>query len=112
MHGVMQQIQQQEGRDKAHIHIGDWPGGERDTQRALELRTECHRRREDKCREDDVEEPQAEIAKAAAQRWELTPPPRPAKFPNRYQEQGTEDDSESYQGFLPRLVIRSSLHYS
>ena len=105
MHGVLQQVEQQEGRRKAQPQIGDRPGRQSHAECGLELRPEGVRRREGKGGEDDIEEPDADIAEPPPQRRKLPPPPRPAEFYQGDGEQAADNDAESYQRRLPLPVV-------
>jgi hypothetical protein len=91
MHEITQKVKQQEGCNKAGPSLGDGPGGQSDAQLSLELRPEGVRRRKDKGSKDQIEDPDPEIAEPPPQRRELAPPPRPAEFPGR------DDDQAAYQ---------------
>ena len=82
MHRVLQQVEQQEPSDKPHRRIANRPGGEGQAKSRLELGSEDRRRGEDKRRQHDIQEPDADVAEAPAQRRELPLPPRPAEFPS------------------------------
>jgi hypothetical protein len=104
MHGVLEKIEQQEGRHKAQPLIGDRPGGQGHTEGCFELRPKGVRRREGEGGEDYIEEPDAEIAKPPPYRRKLTPPSRPAEFPNRDGEQATNNYDEGQLHLLIRLA--------
>ncbi len=77
----MQKIEQQKPRHKAQQGVGDRPGRQTDPQDGRELRPDRLRRRQEERREDQVEQPDADIAEAPAQGGELPLPPRPAQLP-------------------------------
>ena len=81
MHGVVQKIEQQESRHKARPSIGNRPSGQGQAKSCLELLPEGVRWREGECGEDDIEEPNTDIAEPPPQRRKLPPPSRTAEFP-------------------------------
>src|SRR6266478_8567581 len=81
MRRVIQEIEQQESRDKAPPLIGYWPGGQSHAKHCLELRPEDVGRREGEGGKDDIQEPDAKIAESPPQRRKLPLPSRPAEFP-------------------------------
>ena len=105
MRGVIQKVEQQKGRDKARPLIADRPGRAKSRQDGLELRPESVRRREDEGGEDDIEEPDADIAEPPPQRRKLPPPSRPAQLRERDEKEAADSDDESYQR---RLLARSN----
>jgi hypothetical protein len=100
----MQEVEQQKPGHKAHPGSGDWPGRQGDPQHGSQLRPESRRRREDKAGERDIEDPDTDIAEAAAQRRELTAAPRTQEFREANNEEAAENDGKGDQGCLPRRV--------
>jgi len=110
MHRVLQQVEQQEPRDKADCCIANRPGGESHAQHRLQLGPERRRRGEHKCRQHDIKQPDTEIPETPAQRREFAAPPRPQQLRQRDDQQAAENDGEGYQGCLlrrPRLTLLS-----
>lgn len=101
MHGVLQKIEQQEGRHKAYPLVSNWPRWQSHAKRGLELRPEDPRRREGKGGDDDIEEPDPNIAEAPAQCRKFAATARPAQFSQRDDNQAAENDGQACQGSLP-----------
>ena len=87
MHEITQKVEQQEGCNKARPALGDGPGGQSDPQHSLELRPEGVCRRKDEGGKDQIKDPDPEIAEPPPERRKLSPPPRPAEFPSRDNDQ-------------------------
>jgi hypothetical protein len=100
MHEITQKVEQQEGCRKARPSGGDGPGGQSDPQRSLELRPEGVRRRKYEGGKNQIKDPDPEIAEPSPQRCELSPPSRPAEFPQRHGQQAA-DDHDKDQVHLP-----------
>jgi hypothetical protein len=112
MHGVLEKIEQQEGRNKAQPLVGDRPGGQSHTESCPKLRPKGVRRREGEGDKDNIEEPDAEIAEPPPQRRELPLPSRSAEFPNRDGEQTANDYDKGQMHLLASLVPHhAGAHY-
>src|SRR5258706_16389189 len=81
MRGVMQEIEQQKSHHKAQPLLGQWPRGQSHVKCGFKLQPECIRRSESEAGEDDVEEPDAEVAEPPTQRRKFPLPSRPPEFP-------------------------------
>jgi hypothetical protein len=103
MHGILQQVEQQESRHKARPLISDWPGGQSHAKCRLKLRLEGVPRRESEAGEDNIQEPDAEIAEPPLQRRKLATPPWPAEFPQGGGEQAAKEHNEGQRYLLTRI---------
>jgi len=108
MHGIVHKIKQQKGRDKAQPLLADRPSGQTHAKYRLELRPEGVRWREGESSEDEIEEPDADIAEPPPQRRELTPAPRPAQLRERHEEEAADSDDERYQPCLLACLTAAS----
>src|SRR5438874_13725818 len=74
------------------------PSGQADMESRLDLRPESCGRSKENPGEYDIEEPNADIAKAAAERREPAPPPCPEQFRQSDEEQAADGDGEGHRG--------------
>jgi hypothetical protein len=100
MHGVIQKVEQQKGHDKAQPLLADRPSGQSHAKYRLELRPEGVRWRKGESGEDEIKEPDADIAEPTPQRRELTPASRLAQLGERHEKEAADSDDERYQRCL------------
>src|SRR5438477_10607285 len=95
VHQVMQKVQEQKSRYQAEPHISYRPRGQSHADCGLKLRPKGVRRGERKRGEDNIEEPDANIAEPSPHRRKITPPSWSAEFPPCDQQQAAKDDDGS-----------------
>src|SRR5207245_6997076 len=97
VHGVSQKVEQKEGRDKAQRGVGDRPGGQPDAPSCFELQSDGGIRRGEEGGDEQVDDPEPDIADSSPKRGKLPPPPRPTELPQGNPEQAAQDHNKGHR---------------